>query len=60
MLTFSGEFYNFKRVPMVLKPVQQPYPPLWYGIVMVDAAYWAALEKAHIVTLLPPDPARRH
>ena len=45
---------------MVLKPVQQPYPPLWYGIVMVDAAYWAALEKAHIVTLLPPDPARRH
>jgi alkanesulfonate monooxygenase SsuD/methylene tetrahydromethanopterin reductase-like flavin-dependent oxidoreductase (luciferase family) len=45
-------------VPMVLKPVQRPYPPLWYGIVAADAAYWAALEKAHIVTLLPPDLAR--
>src|SRR5215475_835145 len=37
-LTFSGEFYNFKNVPMVLKPVQRPYPPLWYGIVQADAA----------------------
>src|SRR5262245_3073530 len=57
-LTFSGEFYNFKKVPMVLKPVQRPHPPLWYGVLTPDAAYWAALEEAHIVTLLPPDPAR--
>jgi alkanesulfonate monooxygenase SsuD/methylene tetrahydromethanopterin reductase-like flavin-dependent oxidoreductase (luciferase family) len=57
-LTFNGEFYHFKKVPMVLKPVQRPYPPLWYGVLTTDAAYWAALEKAHIVTLLPPDPAR--
>jgi alkanesulfonate monooxygenase SsuD/methylene tetrahydromethanopterin reductase-like flavin-dependent oxidoreductase (luciferase family) len=57
-LTFSGEFYNFKKVPMVLKPVQRPHPPLWYGVLTPEAAYWAALEKAHIVTLLPPDPAR--
>ena len=57
-LTFSGEFYNFNKVPMVLKPVQRPYPPLWYGVLTPDAAYWAALEKAHIVTLLPADPAR--
>ena len=57
-LTFSGEFYNFKKVPMVLKPVQRPHPPLWYGVLTPEAAYWAAFEKAHIVTLLPPDPAR--
>jgi alkanesulfonate monooxygenase SsuD/methylene tetrahydromethanopterin reductase-like flavin-dependent oxidoreductase (luciferase family) len=25
-LTFSGEFYNFNKVPMVLKPLQRPYP----------------------------------
>jgi alkanesulfonate monooxygenase SsuD/methylene tetrahydromethanopterin reductase-like flavin-dependent oxidoreductase (luciferase family) len=56
-LSFSGEFYNFQKVPMVLRPVQRPYPPLWYGVLTTDAAYWAALEKAHIVTLLPPDPA---
>ena len=57
-LTFSGEFYKFDKVPMVLKPVQRPYPPLWYGVLTPNAAYWAALESAHIVTLLPPGPAR--
>ena len=57
-LTFSGEFYRFNNVPMVLKPMQRPHPPLWYGVVTPDAAYWAAFESAHIVTLLPPAPAR--
>jgi alkanesulfonate monooxygenase SsuD/methylene tetrahydromethanopterin reductase-like flavin-dependent oxidoreductase (luciferase family) len=57
-LSFSGEFYNFHKVPMVLKPVQRPYPPLWYGVVATEGAYWAAVEKAHIVTLVPPDPAK--
>jgi alkanesulfonate monooxygenase SsuD/methylene tetrahydromethanopterin reductase-like flavin-dependent oxidoreductase (luciferase family) len=57
-LSFSGEFYNFHKVPMVLKPVQRPYPPLWYGVVATEGAYWAAVEKANIVTLVPPDPAK--
>jgi alkanesulfonate monooxygenase SsuD/methylene tetrahydromethanopterin reductase-like flavin-dependent oxidoreductase (luciferase family) len=57
-LTFSGEFYKFDKVPMVMKPVQKPYPPLWYGVLTPDAAYWAALENAHIVTLVPGPPAR--
>jgi alkanesulfonate monooxygenase SsuD/methylene tetrahydromethanopterin reductase-like flavin-dependent oxidoreductase (luciferase family) len=57
-LTFNGEFYRFNNVPMVLKPVQRPHPPLWYGVLTPDAACWAALEKAHIVTLAPADPAR--
>ena len=29
-LTFQGEFYNFDRLPMRLRPRQDPYPPLWY------------------------------
>jgi len=57
-LTFRGEFYSFDKVPMVLKPVQRPHPPLWYGVTTAEAAYWAAVENAHIVTLLPPVPAR--
>jgi len=57
-LTFKGEFYNFNKVPMVLKPVQKPFPPLWYGVLTPHAAYWAALEGAHLVTLLPAAPAR--
>ena len=29
-LTFAGEFYNFDRVPMRLRPLQTPTPPFWY------------------------------
>ena len=57
-LTVDGEFYRFSKVPMVLKPVQRPHPPLWYGVVVPDSAYWAAFESAHMVTLLPTGPAR--
>jgi alkanesulfonate monooxygenase SsuD/methylene tetrahydromethanopterin reductase-like flavin-dependent oxidoreductase (luciferase family) len=57
-LTFSGEFYSFKNVPMLLKPVQRPFPPIWYGVLSPEAAYWAASEKASFVTLVPPEPAR--
>jgi alkanesulfonate monooxygenase SsuD/methylene tetrahydromethanopterin reductase-like flavin-dependent oxidoreductase (luciferase family) len=57
-LTFDGEFYKFDQVPMVLKPVQRPHPPLWYGVNRPDSAYWAAVEGASIVTLSAPGPAR--
>jgi alkanesulfonate monooxygenase SsuD/methylene tetrahydromethanopterin reductase-like flavin-dependent oxidoreductase (luciferase family) len=52
-LTFDGEFYHVADVPMVLRPVQQPHPPLWYGVTTPATAHWAALERAHIVTLAP-------
>jgi alkanesulfonate monooxygenase SsuD/methylene tetrahydromethanopterin reductase-like flavin-dependent oxidoreductase (luciferase family) len=52
-LSFSGEFYEFDAVPMVLKPVQTPHPPLWYGVTAPQSAHWAALERANCVTLGP-------
>ncbi len=57
-LTFEGEFYRFDKVPMVLKPLQKPHPPLWYGVVAPETTHWAALERAHMVTLVPTEPAR--
>ena len=59
VLTFKGEFYEFTNVPMVLKPVQKPHPPLWYGLNTPHATVWAALEKANIATLVPASAARR-
>lgn len=29
-LTYQGEFYNFDDLPMRLRPIQSPHPPLWY------------------------------
>ena len=57
-LTFNGDYYRYSEVPMVLKPVQRPHPPLWYGVTKPESAYWAAHEGAHVVTLSPPDAAR--
>lgn len=50
-LTHQGRFYTFDRVPMRVKPVQQPHPPLWYGAGSPDSIKWAAREKINIVTL---------
>jgi len=58
VLSFEGEFYRFKNVPMVLKPVQKPHPPLWYGVTTPEASVWAAVEKANIATLVPAPAAR--
>ena len=50
-LTYHGEFYDFDHVPMVMKPVQKPWPELWYGTSRPDSIPWAAKEGANIVTL---------
>jgi len=50
-LTFHGKFYSYDRVPMVLRPVQRPYPPLWYGTAIPDNADWPAAHDVNIVSL---------
>src|ERR1019366_6641117 len=42
VLNHRGEFYQFDRVPMVMKPVQRPHPPLWYGVKSPETTTWAA------------------
>ena len=50
-LTFEGKFYRFDKVPMVLRPVQQPHPPLWYGTTIPENADWPAANDVNIVSL---------
>jgi alkanesulfonate monooxygenase SsuD/methylene tetrahydromethanopterin reductase-like flavin-dependent oxidoreductase (luciferase family) len=38
MLTYAGRFHSFDQLPMYLRPLQQPYPPLWYMRNPVTAA----------------------
>jgi len=57
-LTFHGEFYDFDHVPIVLKPVQKPYPSLWYGIGRPESIGWAAEHGANIVARRPPQQVR--
>jgi alkanesulfonate monooxygenase SsuD/methylene tetrahydromethanopterin reductase-like flavin-dependent oxidoreductase (luciferase family) len=57
-LTFDGKFYRFDNVPMLLRPVQRPHPPLWYGVSIPDNADWPAENDVNIVSLAPRDAVR--
>jgi alkanesulfonate monooxygenase SsuD/methylene tetrahydromethanopterin reductase-like flavin-dependent oxidoreductase (luciferase family) len=41
-ITYSGEYFSVEGFPMELHPVQNPFPPLWYGIARPGTADWAA------------------
>ena len=58
VLHHEGEFYRFEHVPMVMRPVQRPHPPLWYGVMHPEPAVWAAANDANIVTLRLANGAR--
>jgi len=48
-LTFEGEFYRFKDVPLELEPYQKPHPPMWYGANNPDSAARAAKRGMNVV-----------
>jgi alkanesulfonate monooxygenase SsuD/methylene tetrahydromethanopterin reductase-like flavin-dependent oxidoreductase (luciferase family) len=58
-LSFEGEFYRFREVPIELEPVQRPHPPLWYGIARPDGVPWAAQNKVNIVSSGPAPVVRK-
>jgi alkanesulfonate monooxygenase SsuD/methylene tetrahydromethanopterin reductase-like flavin-dependent oxidoreductase (luciferase family) len=46
-LTHEGRFYNYKDVPMALRPLQQPHPAFWYGSSNTVGATWAGEHGMH-------------
>lgn len=54
-LDFSGKHFRFEDVPMELAPLQQPYPPIWYGVHAPESAERAARRGLQVIDL---DPAK--
>jgi alkanesulfonate monooxygenase SsuD/methylene tetrahydromethanopterin reductase-like flavin-dependent oxidoreductase (luciferase family) len=50
-LTFEGEFYRFRDVPLELEPVQKPHPPIWYGSHNPESAERCARRAYNVVVL---------
>ena len=50
-LTFNGTYYQFDDVPMMMTTVQQPNPPLWYGLHSPESAERAAAKGYNMVSL---------
>ena len=57
-LSHAGKWYHFEEVPMELRPVQKPYPPLWYGGGNEHGALVAARYGMNFVTLGGNDRAK--
>jgi alkanesulfonate monooxygenase SsuD/methylene tetrahydromethanopterin reductase-like flavin-dependent oxidoreductase (luciferase family) len=54
-IDYSSPRYSFKDVPVVLRPLQRPHPPFWYGLRGEHGPVVAARHGMHGVTLGPDD-----
>ena len=50
-LNHDGPFYSYTKVPMALKPLQKPYPPIWYASSAEFGSRWAGERGLHFGTL---------
>jgi len=50
VLTFEGEHYRYKDVPLQLAPLQRPHPPIWYGLSNPASAEFAAQSRFNVVS----------
>ena len=48
--TFESDLYQFKDVPMPLRPLQQPTPAMWYASSNETGSQWAGEQGLHFVT----------
>jgi alkanesulfonate monooxygenase SsuD/methylene tetrahydromethanopterin reductase-like flavin-dependent oxidoreductase (luciferase family) len=58
-LTHQGKHYSFDDVPLPLKPLQKPHPPLWYGMSTPDAAKFCAEAAMNTISIAPVDIIRK-
>jgi alkanesulfonate monooxygenase SsuD/methylene tetrahydromethanopterin reductase-like flavin-dependent oxidoreductase (luciferase family) len=52
-IDYKSDRYEFKDVPVAMRPLQRPYPPLWYGLRGDTGPLFAAKHGMNGVTLGP-------
>ena len=58
VVDFEGEVFTYRNAPMVLRPLQKPHPPMWYGASRAEGAAFAAQQGFNIVANAPAERAR--
>lgn len=53
VLDFAGKHYSVEGMPIEMAPLQQPHPPLWFGVGYPEAAARTAGQGANFITNLP-------
>ena len=59
-LTFNGNTHRYQDVPVELRPLQQPYPPLWYPTHVPQSVEYAAKHGFNFVGLGPAEQIGQH
>jgi alkanesulfonate monooxygenase SsuD/methylene tetrahydromethanopterin reductase-like flavin-dependent oxidoreductase (luciferase family) len=59
-LTHNGKRFSYHDVPMELRPLQQPHPPIWYPSSHEGGATFAGERGYHFVTLGPVAAAKKN
>jgi alkanesulfonate monooxygenase SsuD/methylene tetrahydromethanopterin reductase-like flavin-dependent oxidoreductase (luciferase family) len=57
-LDHTGKRFSYKAVPIEVRPVQKPHPPIWYPSSTPDGASFAGERGYNFMTLGPMDIAR--
>lgn len=58
-LSHHGARFDYDAVPMVLRPLQAPHPPVWYGVATPNGAAWPAEQGINIISNAPCAIARQ-
>ncbi len=53
----EGKYFSYSNVPMPLRPLQQPHPPMWYGSSNTTGAAWAGEQGLHFTSNGPTEKA---
>ncbi len=46
-LNHEGKFYSYKDIKMLIRPYQQPRPPIWYASGNIETVPWMARNGIH-------------
>jgi alkanesulfonate monooxygenase SsuD/methylene tetrahydromethanopterin reductase-like flavin-dependent oxidoreductase (luciferase family) len=49
----KGAYYDLPEVPLRIRPLQRPRPPLWYGTASSHRNQWAAEHDVNLLCLVP-------
>jgi alkanesulfonate monooxygenase SsuD/methylene tetrahydromethanopterin reductase-like flavin-dependent oxidoreductase (luciferase family) len=52
VVDYHGKYFDFTNVPIEMKPLQKPHPPMWYATNTPDSAARVARQNMNMVNLL--------
>ncbi len=58
VVDYHGKYFNFRNVPIELKPLQRPHPPMWYATNSPESAKRLGQQNINMASLLAAPEAR--